>query len=403
MMLYIYRLLTWIALIPVCIAVRNHPNFKGTILKRLGFEMPHRPSGELIWLHCASLGEVKAAALLVEALKQIKPEVKICVSSMTLTGRQEAAKTKGIDLVFPFPFDLAGVMGRYFKAFKPKALVIMETEIWPNMLFAAKKAGIPVIFANARMSQRSARNFTMIKPLLKSVLSNATILAIADEDASRFKAIGAIKVEVMGNIKFDQIRSADPLKRESLKMNITENGSPVFIAGSVREGEEKFVVDAVKHAASKIPGLVSIIAPRHLNRVGLVCRLLEASGIEYSLRSAKAKSQVIVVDTMGELFELYGASDCAFVGGSLIDLGGQNILEPVAWGVPVIHGRFMSNFTWALDVVGKWTVKVDNPAALGAAVVDVFDNMPRYQGDAQSALEKLSGLKGISMEYARKI
>jgi len=382
---------------------RNHPNFRGTILKRLGCKMPLRPTGKIIWLHCSSLGEVKAAALLVDALKKIRPEVKICVSSMTLTGRDEALKTKGIDMVFPFPFDLACIMSRYFKVLKPEALVIMETEIWPNMLFEAKKADIKVVFANARMTQKSARNFTFIKPLLKSALSEALILAIAKEDASRFKSLGAKKVEVLGNIKFDQVKAADLSKRKSLKMNITGNGSPVFIAGSVREGEEKFVVEAVKQASLKITGLVSIIAPRHSNRVGLVCELLEASNIEFSLRSAKAQSQVIVVDTMGELFELYGASDCAFVGGSLIDLGGQNILEPVAWGVPVIHGKFMSNFTWALDVLGKRTVCVDNPSELGAAVIEVFSSMPKYQDNAQKALDSLSVLKGISMEYALKI
>ncbi len=404
LILLAYRILAWIALIPLCVAVRNHPNFKGTLRSRLGIDMPPRNADEgLIWLHCASLGEVKAAELLIDALKKIRPDLLIYVSSMTVTGRDAACKIKGIDHVFPFPFDLAPVIRRFMKHLRPSALIIMETEIWPNLLNEAQNENVPIVFVNARMSGKSVRNFKIIKPLISEILKNATVLAISDADAERFATIGAGDVKVIGNIKFDAIKSADTSKKEKLKESINASDRPVFIAGSVREGEERFVVDAIKVASSKIPGLISILAPRHSGSVGLMSEMLNASGLSFSLRSSGNTADIIIVDTMGELFNLYGASDVAFVGGSLIDLGGQNILEPIAWGVPTIHGQYMSNFKWALDVVRGLTVEIDSPEKLEVAIVNVLVNPDIYKKMADDALLCISKLKGISIQYAENI
>lgn len=404
LILLTYRILTWIALIPLCAAVRNHPNFKGTLASRLGVNMPPGPGdGNLIWLHCASLGEVKTAELLIDALKKIRPNLLIYVSSMTATGREAAHKIKGIDHVFPFPFDLAPVMRHFLKRLRPSALVIMETEIWPNLLIEAQNENVPVVFVNARMSEKSVRNFKLIKPLTSKILSNAYVLAISNTDAERFASFGARDVEVIGNIKFDAVKSADTLKREKLKESINASGRPVFIAGSVREGEEQFVVEAIRAASSKITGLISIVVPRHTGSVGLLCEILNASGMTFSLRSSGNNSDIIIVDTMGELFNLYGAADVAFVGGSLVDLGGQNILEPIAWGVPTIHGQYMSNFKWALDVVRGSTVEIESPESLGTAIIDIFVNPHIYKEMADQALCSILNLKGISMQYAENI
>ena len=404
LILLTYRILTWIALIPLCAVVRNHPNFKGTLASRLGVNMPPgRAEGDLIWLHCASLGEVKAAELLIDALKKIWPGLLIYVSSMTATGREAAHKIKGIDHVFPFPFDLAPVMRHFMKHLRPSALVIVETEIWPNLLIEALNENVPVVFVNARMSEKSVRNFKFIRPLTSKILRSATVLAISNSDAERFATIGARDVKVIGNIKFDAVKSADTSKREKLKESINASGRPVFIAGSVREGEEQFVVEAIRAASSKIPGLISIVVPRHPDRVGLICDILKNSNLSFSLRSSGNNSDIIIVDTMGELFNLYGASDVAFVGGSLVDLGGQNILEPIAWGVPTIHGQYMSNFKWALDVVSGSTVQVKSPEKLGAAIVNVLINPDIYKKMADDALLSISKRKGISMQYAENI
>ena len=403
LMLFIYRILIWIVLAPLCAVVRNHPNFKGTIASRLSINMPSRPAGELVWLHCASLGEVRAAEMLIDALRKIRPNLLIYVSSMTATGRDAALKTPGIDHIFPFPFDLAPVMRRFIKHLKPSVIAIMETEIWPNLLVAAQKENLPVVFINARLSEKSVRNYKLIKPLISKIFGNSSVLATSDTFAGRFTSIGAREVKVTGNIKFDAIKSADPSKKKELKENINAIGRPVFIAGSVREGEEKFVIDAIKYASLKISGLVSIIVPRHPGRVGVLCNTAKAAGLSFSLRSSGNSSDIIIVDTMGELFNLYGAADVAFVGGSLVNVGGQNILEPLAWGVPTIHGQYMSNFNWALDVVGQWTVNVKSPENLGTVVVDIFGNLNIYNKMAEGALCSISKLKGISMQYAEKI
>jgi 3-deoxy-D-manno-octulosonic-acid transferase len=403
LMLFIYRILTWIALAPLCAVVRKHPNFKGTLSSRLSINMPPRPDGELLWLHCASLGEVKAAELLIDALKKIRPNLLIYVSSMTVTGREAALKTPGIDHVFPFPFDLAPIMCRFMKHLKPSVMAIMETEIWPNLLVEAHNKDVPVVFINARMSEKSVQYYKFIKPLMAKILSNSRVLAISNIDADRFTSIGAREVKVVGNIKFDAIKSADTSKKEELKASINALGRPVFIAGSIREGEEKLVVDAIKYASSRISGLISIIVPRHPDRVGLLCDIVKASGLSFSLRSGRNSSDVIIVDTMGELFNLYGASDVAFVGGSLVNLGGQNILEPLAWGVPTIHGQYMSNFNWALDIVGQCTIQVDSPDKLGDVVIKVFLNPEKYDAMAKRALNELAGIKGISMNYAERV
>jgi len=253
------------------------------------------------------------------------------------------------------------------------------------------------------MSEKSVRNFKFIRPLTSKILRSATVLAISNSDAERFATIGARDVKVIGNIKFDAVKSADTSKREKLKESINASGRPVFIAGSVREGEEQFVVEAIRAASSKIPGLISIVVPRHPDRVGLICDILKNSNLSFSLRSSGNNSDIIIVDTMGELFNLYGASDVAFVGGSLVDLGGQNILEPIAWGVPTIHGQYMSNFKWALDVVSGSTVQVKSPEKLGAAIVNVLINPDIYKKMADDALLSISKRKGISMQYAENI
>jgi 3-deoxy-D-manno-octulosonic-acid transferase len=385
------------------IVVRNHPNFKGTLKQRLGLVMPPRGDGKILWLHCASLGEVKAAAVFIETIKELRPELAVYVSSMTATGRDAAKKISAIDNVFPLPFDLALIVRHYIKFLRPSVLVIMETEIWPNLIIEAKKECVPVVFVNARMTERSFRNYRLIKPFLKRVLEGVTVLPIADADAERFRFLGANCTKVFGNIKFDMVRNADTNIRKKLKESLNAKDRPVFIAGSIREGEEKMVVDAIKLTSSTVPDLVSVIAPRHTGRIKLICDLVRANDLDFSLRSSGLEADVIVVDTMGELFSLYGAADVAFVGGSLVDFGGQNILEPVAWGVPVIHGPFMSNFQWALDAVGQWTIRIGNQGDLSDAIVDVLNNLDSYKTMAENALVSLSNTRGISSRYAQEV
>lgn len=404
LILGLYNLLALLLIGPLCWYVCHHPNFAGTLRLRLSLKLPGPHEGDLIWFHGASLGEVKAAAGLIEALKARRPSVRICVSSMTATGREAASKIEAVDMILPMPFDLPWVMRRYFDRLKPKALVIVETEIWPNMLAQARVAGVKTLFVNARLTEQAFRRYRWVRPLMEHVLERAMILAISDADAGRFKALGAHVVEVFGNLKFDALQAVNPDRAGRIRATLGCGERPVFIAGSVREGEERCVMDAVIAARLKVPGLFAIIAPRHPQSTPILIDMAQAAGLAWGLRSKSSQAaDLLIIDTMGELFDLYGASQAAFVGGSLVPLGGQNILEPLAWGVPTMHGPHMDNFLWAMDVVKDCTIVVENAAALGKAIGEVLASPEEYAPRSQAAREALEKAQGATARYADAI
>jgi 3-deoxy-D-manno-octulosonic-acid transferase len=402
--IFLYRLLGAVCVWPLAFFLRKHPNFRSTLPQRLGWSLPGIPSGrKTIWVHAASVGEVKAVAGLLRTIKEHNPDTFICLSSMTATGRQVAQGISGIDLVMPFPFDLSRVMKRHMLKIMPGMIMIVETEIWPNMLLSARDLAIPVVFVNARMTAASFLKYRKVSQVLKAVLGHVRVLAMAGPDAERFSGLGAGSVQMLGNLKLDMVAMTDKDKARALRESLGIGQRPVFIAGSVREGEEDLVVDAIIRAASRVPDLYSIIAPRHPDRIEHIIRTSEGLGIRWGLRSKGARDvDLLIVDTMGELFSLYGASDAAFLGGSLVNLGGQNILEPIAWGVPTIHGPHMDNFTWALEAVQSSTIVVHNAQELGKAVADILlDKDARKIGlQARAALEKA---RGITDRYYRAL
>lgn len=403
LILGLYNLLATLLVWPLCLLVRHHPNFKDTLQLRLSFKLPARPHGELLWFHGASLGEVKAVAGLITALKARRPDITLGVSTMTATGRQAAGSIAGVDLVFPFPFDLAWVMRRYLRHLAPQALVIVETEIWPNLLMEAQKARIRTLFVNARLTQKAFRRYQWIKPFTRSVFRQAEVLAIAPEDKSRFRILGAQRVDVLGTLKFDAMRASDPGRARAIRASLQCGNRPVFVAGSVREGEEVMVLEAIRYAHDRIPGLFSIIAPRHAERIPLLIDLSKASGLAWNLRSRPGAQDLLIIDTAGELFDLYGAAQAAFVGGSLVHLGGQNILEPLAWGIPTIHGPHMHDFIWALDAVKGHTLVVHDAIELGKTIADILMDPEPYAAVARGGREKLIMARGGTERYLNAI
>ena len=389
LILGIYNLLATLIVWPLCILLNRHPNFKNTLRLRLSLKFPARPHGRLFWVHGASLGEIKAVSGLITALKARRPDTSIALSTMTATGRQAAGSIEGVDLILPFPFDLTWVMRRYLRHLDPQALVIVETEIWPNLLMEAEKAGIRTILVNARLSKKAFRRYRWIKPIMRRVLREVEVLAIAPEDEARFKFLGAQRVDTLSNLKFDAMRPPDPERACAIRASLRCGERPVFIAGSVREGEERMVVDAIHSVKNQIPGIFSIIAPRHAERIPLIVDLAETAGLVWGLRSRAGAEDLLVIDTVGELFDLYGAAQVAFVGGSLVDLGGQNILEPLVWGIPTIHGPHMHKFNWALDIVKGHTIVVHDAAQLAQTITDVVMHPERYASMAQEGREKL--------------
>ena len=404
LILLLYRALIFVAVWPLCLAARNHPNFKGTLRQRLAWTLSPVPRGDLVWFHGASLGEVKALAGPIAAVRTRRPRVVICLSAMTAAGRQAAAGLDGVDLILPMPFDAGWIMRRMLRHLAPRALVIAETEIWPNMLVAARAAGIPVALVNARLTPRSFARYRLVKRFVARLLENVRILATADDNAGRFRALGATDVRVTGNVKFDAVSGLHPERIQALRESLGAGARPVFVAGSIREGEERAVMEAVAAARREVPDLFCIVAPRHQDRIPCIVDEARRHGIAWARRSAPdGRADLLILDTMGELFDLYGVARAAFVGGSLVDLGGQNILEPIAWGVPTLHGPHMGNFLWALAVVHDYTYEVADAAGLAEALVDIIRHPEAHAERARAARAALDGAKGATARVADEL
>ena len=403
-MIFIYRLLTSVIVWPFSLAVRNHPNFKNTIRQRLARKLPSVPAGDLIWFHGSSLGEIRALAGLIENLKEQRPETVIRLSYMTATGRRAAMEIKSADIVIPQPFDVHAIMKRYMRHLAPKALIIAETEIWPNMLAAARKNHVPVIIINARLSLKAFKRYRYVKPLLRYLLENVRILAMASEDYSRFKTLEAANVARAGNIKFDIVTELKSDRVETLKEELGIGVRPVFIAGSIRSGEEAPVVVSIEEIRKNIPDVFCIVAPRHHDRISFITGAATDRGMTWSLRSGgAADADILILDTTGELVDFYGLSTVAFVGGSLVKSGGQNPLEPIAWSVPTLHGPHMDNFLWAMEVVGEFTITVRDESELAREAVSVISHPELYRPKAEMARDALDHAKGATKTYCNEI
>lgn len=403
--IFLYRLLGDLIVLPLAFFLRNHPNFRSTIPQRLAWSLPEIPPGQgAIWVHAASVGEVKAVSGLLRKIKVHQPGTVICLSSMTATGRQVAKGVPEIDVVFPLPFDLHGAMRRYLLRIMPSVLIIVETEIWPNMLLAAQDLSVPVVFVNARMTKVSFARYEKVHAVIREVLKDVRVFAMAKSDGERFSRLGARRVELLGNLKLDSVAEVDPKRSTALREELGIEHRPVFIAGSIREGEEEEVIEAMAYASAHVPGLYGIVAPRHPGMLATLTGLADRKGLSWGLRTEMRKGiDLLFVDTMGELFDLYGAADVAFVGGSLKDLGGQNILEPIAWGVPTIHGPYMDNFTWALEAVEGSTIRIQRPSELGPTAAKVIHHIDRYRDMAREARESLNTRRGVGDRYLQAL
>ena len=339
--------------------------------QRLGFypretinSLSTRP---LIWIHAVSVGEVGVAATLIQALEQVRPDLGIVVSTTTPHG-QELAKEKlahRATCVY-FPLDFITSVRRSLFHLRPDMIVCLETELWPNFLGVANRMGIPALLLNGRISPRSFRHYRMIPSLMKPLLNGFSGLAMSSQDdAERAIRLGAPadKVLVTGNMKgAGLVEQTNSRKIENLRHKFKlESGQPVFIAGSIRQQELFWLPEIYCRLLEQRPDLVGIFAPRHLNRIGRLTSWFQRQGLDFQrlsflMNGSEArKANIILVDGVGMLFDLYGLGDLIFCGGSLVPLGGQNILEPVAWGKPVFYGPHIDNFLGAsrlLEEVG---------------------------------------------------
>ncbi|MDD2892336.1 MAG: lipid IV(A) 3-deoxy-D-manno-octulosonic acid transferase [Halothiobacillaceae bacterium] len=312
----------------------------------------HKP---LIWLHTVSVGETRAAASLVQALRERYPRHQILLTHTTPTGRAASEQLYGDDVLRVYlPYDYPFAVRRFLRHFRPQVGVLLETEVWFNLIHACRDADVPLLLLNARLSERSARKYARLPQLTREGLQSlARIAAQTEADAARLKDLGGCEVSVMGNLKFD---IAPPAAQFELGLQLrTWFGTqrPVFLAASTREGEEVLILDALQQTS--IAGLLTIIVPRHPQRFDDVARLIEQRGFRMQRRShwgteaCAADTEIVLGDSMGEMFAYYAASNLAFIGGSLLPLGGQNLIEAAACGTPVLVGPHTFNFSDATE------------------------------------------------------
>jgi 3-deoxy-D-manno-octulosonic-acid transferase len=351
--------LGFIALLPrFAIDAMRSGKYVTGLPQRLG-KLPafNRSGKQVIWLHCVSVGETRAAQSLVRALRTEFPNHCLVVSTTTVTGQQVARKIFADDaaLVFYFPIDLAWVVRRVLRVVQPSALLIMETELWPRLLRECRARAIPVALLNGRISETSFRRYQMIRPFMRRVLNDLTIaLMQSEKDSARIRELGlpGARIALPGNLKFDSAETAiDDRVTVELRGRFGFDGTrPLIVAASTHAPEERITIEALKQMNSNQSSPARLlIAPRHPERFGEVVSLLEDSGLTWSRRSDEPNEHdkscdVVLLDTVGELRAVYPLAQIVFVGGSIAPYGGHNMLEPAATGACVITGPHTENF-----------------------------------------------------------
>ncbi len=371
---------------------RKQPAYLRNVGERFGLYGP-KPTGPILWLHVVSVGETRAAEPLVKALESAYPHHRILLTHMTPTGRETSEQLfRDRVLRCYLPYDLPPCVGAFLRHFQPQLGMLMETELWPNLIQACRARDVPLYLVNARLSERSARGYGRVAGLTREALQSLRgIGAQTQADAQRFKQLGARDVVITGNLKFDRGPQTDDLELGGRLRQQFGPTRPVVLAASTREGEEELVLDAV---AALPPDALIVIVPRHPQRFDEVASLLRRRGIPFQRRSENrpvaAQIRVLLGDSMGELFAYYAACDVAFIGGSLLPLGGQNLLEACAVGKPVVIGPHTFNFTEAtrLAVEAGAAIQVADVAGLGKTLVRLLGDPAEQErmGTAARAL-----------------
>ena len=366
------------------------PGYREGIGQRFGhFQQPALEQS--IWVHAVSVGETIASVPMVKQLALLYPDMPIVVSTTTPTGAERVRTLLG-DLVSHVyaPYDLPGVMSRFLRHFQPRLLIIIETELWPNMIHSCHQAGVPVVLANARLSEKSASGYRRVEGLTRAMLGQLSAVAVQTEiEAQRFTALGLPpdKAFVTGNIKFDmQLEGSDRDKARSWRRS-WERGRLCWIAASTHEGEDDIILQAHLALLRHNPTLLLILVPRHPERFDRAVELVAQAGlVPHRLSSGAplaADAGVVIGDTMGDLLGLFGAADIAFVGGSLIPRGGHNLLEPALWSMPVLSGPHLFNFKEIADLMlAAGALQIcPGPLELENAIVKLLEN-PAYRQES---------------------
>ncbi|MEX3931171.1 lipid IV(A) 3-deoxy-D-manno-octulosonic acid transferase [Paraburkholderia phymatum] len=411
MLRVVYNALWWLiaplAVLRLFIRSRKERGYRVHIGERFGYARGRVPEDDtpLIWVHAVSVGETRAAQPLIDALIKARPDARILLTHMTPSGRETGVQIFGDRVLRCYlPYDMPHAVRRFLKAWRPSVGLVMETEVWPTLIDECRRADVPLVLTNARMSERSYRRAAKFGNATRGVFGGfARVLAQSPSDATRLSALGARNVSVLGNLKFD-MNTPPELAARGHAWRAAIGARPVWVAASTREGEEELVLQALD--ALGIDDALLILVPRHPQRFNEVAALVEKKGLRCERRSEWAPAgavaagqgaaknlprdvKVLLGDSMGELGAYYAASDVAFIGGSLLPLGGQNLIEACGVGVPVLIGPHVFNFTQATaDAVAAGAcVQVKDPADLARVLRELFEDKARRvaMGGAASA------------------
>jgi 3-deoxy-D-manno-octulosonic-acid transferase len=362
---------------------RKNPAYRSRIPERFGFTPKAIPE-RAIWIHAVSVGESQATQPLVRWLLENYPDFPVIISTTTPTGADRVNSMYGDKVPhLYFPYDLPLAIGMALKNLKPRLLIIMETEIWPNLLHECSLKNIPVLLANARLSEPSANSYARFAGLTRNALLQMKHIAVQNTaDAQRFARLGALdsQITVCGSIKFDVHIPASIRERGELLRATWGVERHAWVAASTHAGEDEQMIAVHKRILEKYPDALMILTPRHPERFDEVTQLLQNSGLVFCRRSenpvCNSQSMVYLGDTMGDLTVFFAAADVAFVGGSLVDVGGHNILEPASLGLPVIVGPYMKNFLSITDMMKEQgaLLQVANSDELYKRLSKLFEN-----------------------------
>lgn len=395
---FLYSLLLYLALpfVPVKLLWRGikQPAYLRHWGERFGFyNTPvNRP---VIWLHCVSVGETRAAEPLIKELQQQYPNHQILITHTTPTGREASEQlfTDAVQRVY-LPYDLPFAVNHFLSHFKPKIGLLMETELWFNLIAACKQREIPLLLLNARLSEKSARGYAKLGKLVSEGLQNlSAIAAQTAEDFARLQAFGANNISVAGNLKFDVKPPANSGDKGLQLRKLLGSERIIFLAASTREGEEKLILEAAKGLEILTANFLTIIVPRHPQRFNEVESIIQSTGFTYQRRSnlvgpIDKNIQVVLGDSMGELFTYYAACDFTFIGGSLLKYGGQNLIEAASMGKPILIGKYTYNFAEATKNAVRTgaAIQVKNAEELRDRIQYLLHNAPKREKMQQAAL-----------------
>ncbi len=380
--------------------------------ERMAKRLPQIDAGA-IWIHGSSVGEARIVASVAEAIRGALPDFPLAASAFTRTGRAQLPRPPLIDAAFFSPFDFPGLPARLFGKLRPAMLVIVETELWPNLISEAHHAGIPVVIVNGRLSPKRIGRYRRLSGLYGPLLETlAAIGAQSEHDAVRFAELGAPEgtIEVTGNLKYDLPAPAAGKEELSERHGIAGD-LPVLVAGSTGPGEDELVLEAFEIARAAEPRLLLILAPRHPERADEVERLTGERGMKVS-RLSKGRTDsaldVLLVDVVGHLGELYQLGTAAFVGGSLVPVGGHNMLEPAAVGVPVLFGPHTENFAEPAAELERsgGARRVKDAGELGRAVAALLrdeDERARMSHSAQQVISQNRGAMDRTIAILRSV